>query len=276
MAPDNKKQTLLDQAEAIANYHDKQAALGGACGRAFHTRTAAFIRRLAAEALPVPTQDVVHESMNMLDPEIMLFDGLDEALIGTFQRCGEPTVAVYSYERCLDVLVADGLPMDQAEEHMGYNVEGGWFGPRTPAVLHPLDQVVFAPIERPDPVPEEPQDLMKGSESTMSSYEIGQRVGAISNSKGDTVYMFGWGTYQGEEVPPVGTPGPFGMDASQVGPNPKILLDSGDVVFGCQCWWGAEEVIKRKIAPYKNVEMVPVPARMEPEKADGDDEGAEA
>ncbi len=26
--------------------------------------------------------------------------------------------------------------------------------------------------------------------------------------------------------------------------NPKILLDSGDVVWGCECWWGPEAEVK--------------------------------
>lgn len=33
--------------------------------------------------------------------------------------------------------------------------------------------------------------------------------------------------------------------------NPRILLDSGSYVYGCECWWGAEEAVKDKIGDRK-------------------------
>jgi hypothetical protein len=29
-----------------------------------------------------------------------------------------------------------------------------------------------------------------------------------------------------------------------LGKNPRIKLDSGKIVWGCECWWGAEEEFK--------------------------------
>lgn len=29
--------------------------------------------------------------------------------------------------------------------------------------------------------------------------------------------------------------------------NPKIVLDSGEVIWGCECWWGNEKEIQPKI-----------------------------
>jgi hypothetical protein len=102
----------------------------------------------------------------------------------------------------------------------------------------------------------------------MSKYEPGTRVGAISHSDEGTVYFYGWGVYEGDEVPPKGTAGPFGIDASLVGPNPKIKLDSGDVVWGCQCWWGSEKVIKAKLDAFEQVKEVPVPTLVEDEDSE--------
>lgn len=69
--------------------------------------------------------------------------------------------------------------------------------------------------------------------------EIGDRVGAIQKADKETVYLYGYGKYAGREVPPeeVGLPVP----------NPKIELDNGGVVFGCECWWGPEKKIKNAI-----------------------------
>lgn len=90
--------------------------------------------------------------------------------------------------------------------------------------------------------------------------KVGDRVGAISHADNDTVYMFGYGIYQGEEIPPKGVT-IFGIDLNSIGrKNPKIVLDSGDIVWGCQCWWGPEKEIKQAIGGRK-VNIVPVPLK---------------
>ena len=112
--------------------------------------------------------------------------------------------------------------------------------------------------------------------------KIGDRVGAIRSADKDTVRLFGYGVYEGDHVRPDSVPGMFGTTAEArkmaievYGPesqwtdiqrlafrrlceNPRIRLDSGDVVWGCQCWWGPEDEIKRAIGD-RVVEIVPVP-----------------
>ena len=90
---------------------------------------------------------------------------------------------------------------------------------------------------------------------------IGDRVGAISHANETTVYMYGYGTYQGDEIPPKGTKGAFGIDLGEAGmSNPKIKLDNGNIVWGCQCWWGSESKVKEMIGN-RNVEVVSGGAR---------------
>lgn len=81
----------------------------------------------------------LREAIAEWDEEILLFDGFDDAVIGVYQRCSQPLVVAYDYHKCIQVLVADGLSEDEAEEHMSFNVEGGWIGDRTPAVIHPIE-----------------------------------------------------------------------------------------------------------------------------------------
>lgn len=92
--------------------------------------------------------------------------------------------------------------------------------------------------------------------------EKGQRVVAISSADDEEVRIFGYGIYVGDEVPPKGTPGVFGIDLGELLiKNPKIVLDNGGVVWGCQCWWGdAERFDKEKLGDRKIVE-VPLPAK---------------
>lgn len=66
----------------------------------------------------------------------------------------------------------------------------------------------------------------------------GSRVGAILSADAATVYLFGYGVYEGEDIPASG----WMHDAKIT--NPKIRLDNGKTVWGYQCWWGLEDYVK--------------------------------
>jgi len=93
-------------------------------------------------------------------------------------------------------------------------------------------------------------------------HEVGDRVGAICGSTETGIDFFGYGVYEGNHPLPVGTKTPFGEieDDEMSFPNPRIRLNNGDVVYGCQCWWGSEADIKKKLEGYK-VRIVPVPSK---------------
>jgi hypothetical protein len=83
-------------------------------------------------------------------------------------------------------------------------------------------------------------------------YKVGDRVGAICSANGERVAFFGYGTYQGDHVPDQDY-GPFCKMLRAEGiANPKIVLDSGEVVYGCECWWGAEAVVHERIERWRN------------------------
>ena len=95
----------------------------------------------------------------------------------------------------------------------------------------------------------------------MSKHKPGIRVIAIHSSDRHTVYIYGYGTYVGDEEPPVGPFGStweefdklaleaFGQEefdrrkaAGELRPkNPKVELDNGKIVWGQECWWCPEE-----------------------------------
>jgi hypothetical protein len=60
----------------------------------------------------------------------------------------------------------------------------------------------------------------------------GTRVGAILSMARGEVKLLGYGVYEGNQYP----------DGSKV-VNARIRLDSGDVVWGYQCWWGKEDEV---------------------------------
>ena len=67
----------------------------------------------------------------------------------------------------------------------------------------------------------------------------GERIGAVLSMDDTSVRLIGYGVYVGNEVPPEGIGG-FNMGW----PNPKLEMDDGTVVWGCECWWGPEAKVK--------------------------------
>lgn len=74
-----------------------------------------------------------------IDASLLLADGFDEAIVGYGQRCSEPPVVIYDRSKCLEILMRDGMTLEEAEEFFSFNVEGAWVGPRTPVFLHNLE-----------------------------------------------------------------------------------------------------------------------------------------
>lgn len=82
----------------------------------------------------------------------------------------------------------------------------------------------------------------------MSKYKPGDRVMAIygADEERKEFEVFGAGVYQGEQPVEPGTMA-FGVDVYKEVPgleSPCILLDSGEKVFGCECWWGSEALVQ--------------------------------
>jgi hypothetical protein len=74
------------------------------------------------------------------DPDILLADGFEEALIGYGTRFSYG-VAVYSTSKCLDILMKrDGMTHEEAMEFFTFNVTGAYVGENTPVFLEDLEE----------------------------------------------------------------------------------------------------------------------------------------
>lgn len=75
--------------------------------------------------------------------------------------------------------------------------------------------------------------------------KVGSRVAAICSATEEKAIIFGKGTYIGDQVPPKGI-GEFTDLLNEAGiTNPTIKLDDGNLVYGCECWWGPEEILDK-------------------------------
>jgi hypothetical protein len=84
------------------------------------------------------SQPELHDLSDWLaeyDEDLLLADGLDAAVIGIVERCGQEPFAVYDAERCIELLVEQGMDEDEAAEFFSCNVAGAWMGPHTPGFL---------------------------------------------------------------------------------------------------------------------------------------------
>lgn len=82
----------------------------------------------------------INEFLESQDESALLMDGFDEALIGFSQRINEPLLAVYSWEKMMEVCTKrDGMSDDEADEYISFNCIGAWVGERTPIIVMPLN-----------------------------------------------------------------------------------------------------------------------------------------
>lgn len=76
------------------------------------------------------------ERLAEMFPEIILWDGLDGALIGVAERCGMDPVAAYDYGECIRILRDQSdMSQEDAVEYFEFNVLGAYVGEKTPIVV---------------------------------------------------------------------------------------------------------------------------------------------
>ena len=63
------------------------------------------------------------------DEEILKADGFNEAVIGVDEKTMR---LIYFVGRCIEILVEDGMTMEDAMEYFDFNVSGAWVGDKTP------------------------------------------------------------------------------------------------------------------------------------------------
>ena len=88
--------------------------------------------------MTINLRDEISSKFEEMEENVLLMDGFEEAFIGYSQRINEPVLAVYSWEKMVDVLMTrDGMSDDEAIEYISYNCQGAWVGERTPIIVEP-------------------------------------------------------------------------------------------------------------------------------------------
>lgn len=67
------------------------------------------------------------------NPDALLADGLEAALVGYTVNHHHPQVAVYDIGKCIEVLVErDGMTPEEADEYLSFNTLGAYVGENGP------------------------------------------------------------------------------------------------------------------------------------------------
>ena len=86
------------------------------------------------------TREALEEYLGQMGETPLLMDGFDEACIGFSQRINEPFLAVYSYNKMVEVLMErDGMDDEEAMEYIDFNCVGAWMGEKTPIIVMPIE-----------------------------------------------------------------------------------------------------------------------------------------
>jgi hypothetical protein len=76
---------------------------------------------------------MIFEELEEMNPEALLADGLEDALVGYTVNHHHAHVAVYDIAKCIEVLVKrDGMTHEDADEFLSFNTLGAYVGPNGP------------------------------------------------------------------------------------------------------------------------------------------------
>jgi hypothetical protein len=76
------------------------------------------------------------EEIAEYNPEALVCDGFDEAIIGMAERINLGPVVAYDVEKILQIMVErDGMTYEEAQEFFDYNIIGAWMGEFTPIFI---------------------------------------------------------------------------------------------------------------------------------------------
>jgi hypothetical protein len=79
---------------------------------------------------------MTREEIAEVNPDALLCDGFDDAIIGMAERINLGPVVAYSVSKIIDIMIErDGMTYEDALEFYHYNIVGSWMGENTPIFI---------------------------------------------------------------------------------------------------------------------------------------------
>jgi len=81
----------------------------------------------------------VVDEISEINPEALICDGFDDAIIGLASRINLGPVVAYSVEKIIEIMMdRDGMSYEEAYEFYSYNIVGSWVGEGTPVFIEKI------------------------------------------------------------------------------------------------------------------------------------------
>ena len=120
-------------------------------------------------------ESMTAEQLNMVDSlseeaneEALFADGFEEAFFGVVMRAGQPAVAGYDQDKCISILLKQGMSYEEAAEYFSFNVLGAFVGENTPCFVRFVDGfTAYEPTEEEleESLPQEEVKVITESEA---------------------------------------------------------------------------------------------------------------
>ena len=84
----------------------------------------------------------IKEHLAEINEEAIIYDNLDEALVGIGHRFGMDGIAIYDMDKvfkCLEKELGPDVTGDEVIEYFDYNVIGTWAGEHTPMFIETFE-----------------------------------------------------------------------------------------------------------------------------------------
>lgn len=79
---------------------------------------------------------MTREQISEINPDALMCDGFDDAVIGMAERPNLGPVVAYSVSKILDIMIErDGMTYEEALEFYEFNISGAWMGDYTPIYI---------------------------------------------------------------------------------------------------------------------------------------------
>ena len=79
---------------------------------------------------------MLSEDIAEVNPEALICDGFDDAIIGMAERINLGPVVAYDVEKMIEIMVnRDGMTDEEAWEFYYFNIVGSWVGEFTPIFI---------------------------------------------------------------------------------------------------------------------------------------------
>ena len=79
---------------------------------------------------------ITSDDIKDINPEALMIDGFDGAIIGMAERINLGPVVAYDIDAILQILIKrDNMTYEEAYEFFNYNIIGAWMGENTPIFI---------------------------------------------------------------------------------------------------------------------------------------------